>query len=238
VATLIGTIAAASAARAQVQPTLSLGPLFQDHAVLQRDKPIAVWGTSGPRDEVTVAFAGTQTSARADGSGRWTVTLPATGGGGPHSLEVRTTAGATRTLSDVLVGDVFLCSGQSNMEFGVAQSRGGEMVVARAANDRIRLVSVAHAAASAAAATFDQAPVWQSASPESVRRFSAACYYFGREIHEMQKVPVGLVNASWGGAAIEPWISDAGLRAIGGFDARLDMLRVFSHDEDAANQRA
>ena len=123
------------------------------------------------------------------------------------------------------------------MEFGVGQSRGGEMAVARSANDAIRLLTIAHAASPQPATAFDKAPEWRSAAPDSVRRFSAACYFFGREIHEAQKVPVGLVNAAWAGSAIEPWIGEAGLRPIGGFDARLDILRDYARDEDAANQR-
>ena len=227
---------AAAAGAADAQPALSLGPLFQDHAVLQRDRPIPVWGTTGPGDEVTVSVAGSQATARADASGRWTVTLPAMAAGGPHGLEVRTTSGATMTLSDILVGDVFLCSGQSNMEFGVAQSRGGEFVATRSANDRIRLLTIAHAAASQPAAAFEKAPAWQSAGPQSLRTFSAACYFFGRDVHEAQHVPVGLVSAAWGGSAIEPWIGEGGLRAIGGFDDRLDMLNIFARDEEKANQ--
>ena len=218
------------------ESVLSLGPLFQDHAVLQRDRPIPVWGTAGPGDEVTVSIGATRATARPDASGRWSATLPAMGAGGPHSLEIRTQAGAARTLSDILVGDVFLCSGQSNMELAVAQSRGGEVVAERSANDRIRLLTIAHAGAPRLAATFEKAPEWQSAGPDSLRRFSAVCYYVGREINETENVPVGLVNAAWGGSAIEPWIGEAGLRAVGGFDTRLDMLRVFARDEDAANQ--
>jgi sialate O-acetylesterase len=219
---------------AQGQSALSLGPLFQDHAVLQRDTPIPVWGTADPGDDVTVDVAGNRAIARADGSGRWAVTLPAMAAGGPHALEVHTSSGATRALSDILVGDVFLCAGQSNMEFGVAQSRGGEFVAARSANDKIRLITIAHAAKPEPAAAFEQAPVWQSAGPQSLRAFSAACYFFGRDVHETQLVPVGLVSAAWAGSAIEPWIGESGLRPIGGFDARLDMLQVFARDEDTA----
>ena len=191
------SLAAAGAARAQ--STLSLGPLFQDHAVLQRDTPLPVWGTSAPGDEVTVTLAAAKATARGDASGRWTVTLPSMAAGGPYRLEVRTNAGATQTLSDILVGDVFLCSGQSNMEFGVAQSRGGEFLLARSANDRIRLLAIAHTAKSRPTAAFSAAPAWQAAGPDSLRRFSAACYYFGREAHEAEKVPVGLVSARGAG---------------------------------------
>jgi sialate O-acetylesterase len=229
-------VLAAAAGPARGESALSLGPLFQDHAVFQRDSPVPIWGTAGAGDEVTLAFAGVKATARADVSGHWTATLPAVAAGGPHRLEVRTGAGATRTLSDVLVGDVFLCSGQSNMELSVARSRGGEFVLARSANDRIRVLSIAHAGKPQPADAFDTVPAWQAAGPESLRRFSAVCYYFGREVNEAQKTPVGLVEAAWGGSAIEPWIAEGGLRSVGGFDARLDLLRTFAHDEDAANR--
>jgi sialate O-acetylesterase len=233
-----GTLVVLSSAlgTASGQSSLALGPVFQDHAVLQRDKPVAIWGTAGAGDEVSVGLAGRQATARADASGRWTATLPAVTAGGPFSLEVRTASGSVRTVSDILVGDVFLCSGQSNMEFGVAQSKGGAMVAARAANDRIRLLTITHAGAARPAAGFEPLPAWQAVKPETIRTFSAVCYYFGREVQDAQNVPVGLVNASWGGTAIEPWIGETGLSAVGGFETRLDLLRTFARDEDAANQ--
>jgi sialate O-acetylesterase len=227
---------AATAGVARGEPALSLGPLFRDHAVLQRDRPIPVWGTAVAGDEVTLAIAGARATARADASGRWTATLPAMAAGGPHALEVRTGKGDARTLSDVLVGDVFLCSGQSNMELTVAQSRAGEMVLARSANERIRVLGVAHAGKPEPATAFDAEPAWRAAGPESLRRFSAVCYFFGREVNEALEVPVGLVSAAWGGSAIQPWIGEAGLRSIDGYGARLDLLRTFARDEDAANQ--
>jgi sialate O-acetylesterase len=236
---LLATLVAAvtSAASASAQTSLTLGPLFRDHAVLQRGRPIAIWGTAGAGDEVVVALAGKDAPAKADASGRWTATLPAMEPGGPFTLDVRTASGATATIGDVLVGDVFLCSGQSNMEATVAQSRGGGMVTARSANDQIRLLTVPHAGASRPAPGFDTAQSWQSAGPQSVRTFSAACYYFGREIHETQNVPVGLVQAAWAGTAIEPWVAESGLRAVPGFDARLDILRDFGTEEPQAQQK-
>jgi sialate O-acetylesterase len=229
--------AVTSAASLHAQTPVTLGPLFQDRAVLQRGQPIAIWGTAGPGEEVVVALAGKDAPAKADTSGRWTATLPPMDPGGPFTLGVRTASGATASIADVLVGDVFLCSGQSNMEATVAQSRGGGMVAARSANDKIRLLTVPHAGAPRPAAAFDPAPSWQSAGPQSVRTFSAACYYFGREIQETRNVPVGLIQASWAGTAIEPWMAESGLRAIPGFDARLDILREFATDETSAQQK-
>jgi sialate O-acetylesterase len=203
--------------------------------VVQRGRPIPVWGTAGAGDAVSISFAGRQADVRADASGRWTAMLPALDAGGPFSLEVRTGSGAALTVSNVLVGDVFLCSGQSNMELSVGQSRNGNLAAARSANEQIRLLTVPKAGRPLPAAAFEAATDWQIAGPQTVRTFSATCYYFGREVYETQHVPVGLVNASWGGAAIEPWMGASGLRPIGGFDARLDLLQVYARDEDAAN---
>jgi len=220
---------------ARGQSWLRLGPLFQDHAVLQRGRPIPVWGTAGSGEAVAVTFGGHRTGVQADATGRWTATLPAVDAGGPFTLEVRSGSGATLTVSDVLVGDVFVCSGQSNMELPVGQSRNGNLAAARSANEQIRLLTVPKAGKPLPAAAFEAATDWQIAGPQTVRTFSAACYFFGREVHETQQVPVGLVNASWGGTAIEPWTGESGLRPIGGFDARLDLLQVYARDEDAAN---
>lgn len=122
-------------------PSLRLASIFQDHAVLQRDRPIAVWGRAAAGETVSVSMGGLQARARVDASGRWSVELPPMGAGGPFTLEARVASGAAQTLSDILVGDVFLCSGQSNMELAVSRSRGGEWAAARAADDRLRLLS-------------------------------------------------------------------------------------------------
>jgi sialate O-acetylesterase len=217
----------------QTPAPLTLGPLFQDHAVLQRDRPIAVWGTTSAGETVAVALDGATATARADAAGRWTATLPARGAGGPFTLEVRAGA-ATRALADVLVGDVFLCGGQSNMEFAVGQSRGGPFAAARSANDRMRLFTVGHAGSPAPLTRLEPAPAWQVAAPESVRPFSAACYYFGAEIARTQRVPVGLIHSSWGGTAIEPWIGPSGARTLGLADD-LRTLDLFGRDPQAAN---
>ena len=227
-------IAVASVASAQGGATLSLGPLFQDHAVLQRDRPLQIWGAAAAGERVTVTFAGREATAQAEASGRWSVTLPPSPAGGPHSLEVRGSSGAVRALSDVLLGDVFLCSGQSNMEMAVGQSRGGDVAALRSANDQIRLVSIPHLGKPEPMPALDPPATWLAADPKSVRPFSAACYFMGREIQATQHVPVGLIHSSWGGTAIEPWLGPSGLG--GGFTDALAQLRLYARDEDAANQ--
>jgi len=221
----------------QASPRPLLASIFQDHAVLQRERPIAMWGTAAAGETVSVSLNGQQASAHADASGRWSAELPAMGAGGPFTLVARDSSGAPQVLSDILVGDVFLCSGQSNMELTVSRSRNGEWAAARSANDRLRLLTVPHVDRVAPATELPAGAAWRLAAPESVRSFSAACYFAAHELQETVKVPMGLIVAAWGGSAAEAWTAEAGLRAAGGFDDRLDLLRLYRQDEAAANQR-
>ncbi|MES1201099.1 MAG: sialate O-acetylesterase [Pseudomonadota bacterium] len=207
-----------------------LHSMFQDHAVLQRDRAIPVWGETRPRERVTVTLDGHNVTARADAHGHWRANLPALHAGGPYQLVARTAHGQTQTLSDVLIGDVFLCSGQSNMEFGVAGSLYGEFEIRFANNDRIRLLTVQHADNVTPQAQFHDPVSWSAVTPDSVRNFSAACYYFARELQKSQNVPLGLIHSSWGGSAIETWISANGMRAVGGHDAQLAMLSAYARN--------
>jgi len=231
---LVGVMPGVSA---QSPPPPLLARVFQDHAVLQRDWPIVVWGTAAPGEQVTATLDGQQASVEASGSGRWQATFPAMPAGGPFTLEARSETGAAQTVSDILVGDVWLCSGQSNMELAVAASRGGQFAAGRTTNDRLRLLNVPHTDRVEPAPDLPAAAAWKTATPENIRAFSAACYFFARELQASVPVPMGLVNAAWGGSAAEVWASEAGLRAVGGFDERLDLLRLFARDADAANQQ-
>ncbi|HEX3913315.1 MAG TPA: sialate O-acetylesterase [Steroidobacteraceae bacterium] len=233
-----GTAGAADAAggAARAEPPRLLQEIFQDHAVLQRDRPIAVWGESRTGDEIRIYFAGKATAARADGAGRWHAQLPALHAGGPFVLEVHAASGASQSIADVLVGDVYLCSGQSNMQLPVARTLDAAREIAASKNDAIRLLTVAHAGAAKPLAHFQAAVAWVAAAPDSVRDFSAACYYFARALQKSVAVPLGLIHASWGGSRIEPWVSDAGLRSVGGFDALLDLLRLYARDPKSADE--
>jgi sialate O-acetylesterase len=214
-----------------------LASIFQDHAVLQRERPITVWGAAAAGETVNVSLNVQQASARADASGRWSAELPAMAAGGPFTLAARAASGAAQTLADILVGDVWLCSGQSNMEMSVSGSRNGERAAARSADDRVRLLTVPHLDRVTPATELPAGATWRLAAPDSVRSFSAACYFAARELQDTAKVPMGLVSAAWGGSAAEAWTAEAGLRAAGGFDDRLDLLRLYRQDEAAANQR-
>jgi len=218
-------------------PRPLLHEIFSDHAVLQRDQPIQVWGESSAGEQISVSIDAKRVLVRADAAGHWRALLPAMRAGGPYVLAVRTRSGASQSISDVLVGDVFLCSGQSNMELPVSSTLNHASEIARSTNDRIRVLSVAHTASPQPLAHFQEAVAWAAAGPESIGNFSAACYYFARELQKSMPVPLGLIHSSWGGARIEPWISERGLRQVGGFGPDLDLLQLYARDRQAGNER-
>jgi sialate O-acetylesterase len=221
-------------AAAAQRPLLSA--IFQDHAVLQRDKPIPVWGDARPGDQVTVSLNAATIRTRANASGHWRLALPAMPAGGPYSLNVRTQAGVNQSVSDLLVGDVWLCSGQSNMELPVSGTLNASSEIAGATSNLIRVLTVAHANSPKVLEDFAAPVAWRAAEPAVIRDFSAACYYFARELQKTVAVPMGLIHSSWGGSSIETWLSEAGLRALGRFDERLDLLRLYARDSSAGNQ--
>lgn len=178
--------------------------LFTDHMVLQQKKPVPVWGKAAPEEDVSVRFAGQTQVTRADADGKWRVTLdPLVASATPADLVI---AGKNSvTVKDVLVGEVWVCSGQSNMQWTVTQAADPEKEIAAAKFPHIRMFTVERATAMAPAP--DVKGAWKEASPENAGQFSAVAYYFGRQLHQALKVPVGLINTSWGGTRIEAWTS-------------------------------
>ncbi len=198
-----------------------LSPVFTDHMVLQRDRNDAVWGWAEPGEKVTVTIAGQSASAVAGADGRWQALLPPLPAGGPH---VMTVAGPeTVTLQDILVGDVWICSGQSNMEWNVANSNDDAAEIAAANHPRIRSITLPHVTAAQPQTTFSSSG-WQVCSPETAGDFTAVGYYFGRKLHEELEVPIGLIHTSWGGTIAEAWASREGLAPLGDFNAALAEL--------------
>ena len=214
-----------------------LHAMFQDHAVVQRDAPIKIWGQANPREQLKIAFAGKNARSRADGSGHWEMQLPALPAGGPSDLTVSAASGATQTIGDVLVGEVWLCSGQSNMVLQVKRTLDSRAEIADARNDTIRMLTVADNNSAVPLATFAKPTPWLKTTPENVPEFSAACYYFARELQKKIAVPMGLINASWGGAKIEAWTSAPALHALGGYDNELDIVALYARDPLAAAAR-
>lgn len=233
----LATFAACAAlpGTAQESPTPLLHPLFQDHAVLQRDQPIRVWGRAAPETPVTVTFATQKVSAQSDARGRWQATLRPVKAGGPYQMTVQ--AGqAMQTVDDLQTGDVWLCSGQSNMELPVWRALNADGEIAAATHPTIRLFTVPKHAAVSLQENFHDTVAWAPATPETVRDFSAACYFFARELQKTVDVPMGLIQAAWGGSRIEAWSSAEALRAQGGMDPPLDLLALSTRDAAAATR--
>lgn len=203
--------ALASWARAEVR----LPHVFGSHMVLQQEKPLPVWGWADPGETVTVAFLAERQQAKANERGEWRVTLAPAKAGGPHTLTV--SGSSTVKFEEVMVGEVWLCSGQSNMEMGVAACKDAEKEIAEANHPNIRLLKVVKKWAPEPQQ--DIGGAWKPCSPKSVAEdgwggFSAAAYYFGRELHRQLGVPVGLIDSSWGGTVIQTWTPPEGFAAV------------------------
>jgi len=228
---ILAVAVAASCPAAAEAPLMSA--IFGEHAVLQRDRPIHVYGRAAAGQEVTVSLANATVRAKADAQGAWSLTLPAMSAGGPFTLTAR--AGArSQTANDVLVGDVWLCSGQSNMEWPVRMTLDAGSEAALSANGRIRHVTIARANSAAPRADFDAPLEWRVAGPATTENFSATCYYFVRELQKTVDVPQGIISSNWGGSRIEPWMSEAALRQIPGYQQPLELLGEYRVNKPVA----
>jgi sialate O-acetylesterase len=181
---------------------LKFSRAFSDHAVLQRNTQAPIWGYAPAGAVVVVEFRLTFVSAVADASGQWCVRIPTRGAGGPFELTVRCGDDAL-TLTDILVGEVWLCSGQSNMEWPLAKSDGGPEELQAAASYPIRLFM--QFKVGEAEPTREARGTWAVATEESAQPFSAVGWYFGRRLHAELNVPIGLIHSSWGGTPAEAW---------------------------------
>lgn len=184
---------------------------FGDHMVIQQDKEIKVWGWGDAREEVTVTIDDASATGRVNDEGRWMVELPAMKASRePKQLVVK--AGNTLTLKDVLIGEVWLCSGQSNMEWTVARSNRPAEEIAAADFPLIRHIKVARRPSMTPLDDIE-AP-WQVCSPDTVAEFTAVGYFMARRLHQDLNVPIGLINSSWGGTRVEPWTPPVGFADV------------------------
>ncbi len=196
--------------------------LFSDNMVLQQGRPLNIWGWADPQEAVSVQFRKQTVKTTADADGRWAVTLRPERAGGPDAMVV---TGKQRVeIGNVLVGEVWICSGQSNMEWPLHRSFEPQADIASADNPRIRLFTVPK---KKALEPVDDVPAkWALCSPATVPNFSAVGYYFGRALERSRQVPVGLINTSWGGSPAEVWMSQAALEADAGYQR--DILNAYT----------
>ncbi len=181
---------------------LRLPAVIGSNMVLQRDKPIPIWGWAAAGDEVAVTLGSDGKKIKAGEDGRWTVQLDALPAGGPHELKVKS-GDKEIVLSNVLMGEVWLCSGQSNMEWSVRASNNPQEEIGNAKYPKIRLFHIPKRPATSP--QDDVSATWRECNPDTVVNFSAVGYYFGRHLHAELDVPIGLIGSAWGGTRIEPW---------------------------------
>ena len=240
----IGIGLAAGIARADVRPHA----LCAEGMVLQQQTDAKIWGAADPGEEVTVAFRGRKASATADPNGRWLVTVASGEAGGPFELGI--TGRNTLTYKNVLVGEVWLCSGQSNMDWAIGSGDAGDKALATESNPMLRLFTVqvkpkgepqsdisgplpkeVNENRDAGGTTLGPSGSWHEAGPETITRFSGVAYSFGRHLQKHRKVPVGLILASCGGTRIQTWISAS---AIEPFEKPKADEKPVSHNDRSA----
>jgi len=212
---------------------LRLAAVFGDNMVLQRDQDIQIWGWSSPNSSVAVTFAGSIKTTTSNIQGEWSVTLPPKPAGGPHSLVIN--GDQIIVLENVMLGDVWVCSGQSNMGMtvgGSARVLNYKAEIAAADHPDIRLFTVARAMA-ANPLTDVETKGWSSCSPETIENYSATAYFFGRDLQQgLGDVPIGLIHSSWGGTKIEAWTSAEALGSVGLFEEKLEEVARSSQVQD------
>ncbi len=193
-----------------LQAEVKLPRVLSDHMVLQRDRPIRIWGWADPDEKVTVTLGEGKQTAKAGKDRAWEVQLPAMKAGGPHVLTVAGTN--TVTINDILIGEVWFCSGQSNMGYGVLKALNPDKEIAAANHPKIRFLTAPTLEAKEPAS--DIKSEWRVCHPKMIAYTSAVAYYYGRELHQKLDVPVGLIVSAVNGTRIEPWTPGVGVESV------------------------
>lgn len=190
----------------QLSAEVKLPSVIGKNMVLQRNKPITIWGWANPGEKVDVSFAGEKSSTNADAQGNWKVVLKAQ----EANAKAQDIKINDKVLKNILIGDVWLGSGQSNMEWKLTSTADSKKNVAEAKHPNIRLFHVRKSRKGKPQLDIPRI-LWKECSPQTIRSFSATLYYFGRKLHQELDVPIGLIHSSWGGSPIESWFSQNGI---------------------------
>lgn len=189
---------------------LKLARLFGDHLVFQRDKPIKIWGWAAVGERVEVSMSNQKNIVSTNSEGKWSVELPAMPAGGPYEVAIKTKTKEI-AITDILIGEVWLCSGQSNMEWKLKSADNSTKETAEANYPMIRHFEVPHEVELEPQSDLKSGE-WKVCSPETVGDFSAVGYFFARDLYQKLKVPIGLIHSSWGGSQVEGWISNKAMQ--------------------------
>ncbi|MDE0766785.1 MAG: sialate O-acetylesterase [Opitutaceae bacterium] len=200
--TRILLLATVSIALSKVHADVSTPSIFGDHMVLQRNHANPVWGWANPGEKVVITIAGQSHATKADSNGDWKIALEPLPAGGPHSMVIK--GENSLSYADILVGEVWICSGQSNMQWPVSNSYDGDLVAATANSSQIRLISVPQVGTQEPQKDFDGQ--WERCSTKTVSNFSAIGYRFGLQLQQALGVPIGLIDNAWGGSSAEAWV--------------------------------
>ncbi|MFT4551266.1 MAG: sialate O-acetylesterase, partial [Verrucomicrobiales bacterium] len=205
---LAASIASAIPAAADVR----LPKIFTNHMMLQRDLPVHVWGWAEPGEDVSVALAGKNATAKASADGQWSVKLPALKEG--ENLELTITGNNNLILKNIIVGDIWVCSGQSNMEMSLGGCLGANEDIAAADLPKIRQIRFHKVQSGQLESEAPTATPWQVCSPQTAPGFTAVGFYFAREVQKKTGVPIGIIGTNWGGTRIEPWTAPQGMALV------------------------
>jgi len=231
--------------------------IFADHAVLQQGAPIPVWGTAAPSSSVSVSLNGQSVSVTADAAGKWHATLPVTAPGGPYRLTVAA-GDAKTTLNDIMVGDVYLCSGQSNMQFPARLVTDSWSAMGNSANPNIRFVNIPNDSEPLPQDDLKDPAKWEVTGPDTTGEASGVCYYMAKTLQASHGGAVGFIDSDWGGTSIQGWISASSLATLPAYTAGVAAVKAYgttpgkadaeigrtqeawwdAHDPDAKAERA
>lgn len=215
-----------------VEAQLRLPKVISSNMVLQRNHEVPLWGWAGAGQSVEVTFNGKKIAGKADLEGQWKVKLPATKAGGPYEISIKSGTESI-DLTNILFGDVWVCSGQSNMEWPLSLANNPDEEIAAANYPNIRLFTVPHKIAQKPQADLEEGE-WSVCSPETVASFSAVGYFFGRDLNQSLDIPIGLISSNWGGTVVETWISKDGLRGVPSMIQAAEKVGSLDFEREAA----
>jgi len=212
---------------------IRLPSVIGSHMVLQQEKPIKIWGWAEPGENISVSFGGQNAQTPVDKEGRWEIMLAAMKTGkSPYKMTITGTQSASVLLEDILLGEIWVCSGQSNMEWMMWRTHSPIPEIRRADFPQIRLFHVPRKVSTHPEE--DVEAEWKICKPATIRDFSAVAYYFGREVHKRLDVPVGLISTRWGGTRIEPWTPTAGFQSVPELHGILEEIKTADEEYQKA----